>query len=77
MSKCICNSFDIQYEPKDCPFYDPEGKLRKNVEGVKMRTLHFGCPKHQGHSNRRLPTESQWYKAAQVVGTTHVQSENL
>jgi len=54
---CICNAWWLQTE--DCPgeFYDPEDKLLKNSQGLKVRVMHNGCPVHNGHSNRARPRD--------------------
>lgn len=62
MSKCICNDYLLSKEKVKGEFFDPDpsryhtrDKLPKDSEGFKIRVLHFGCPKHDGNSNRRMP----------------------
>ena len=55
VSKCICDDWTIQKEEKPGDFHDPRDRLPKGPDGLKTRVLHFGCPVHAGHSNRRRP----------------------
>ena len=54
-SGCICNAYWIQKESKQGDFFDPENKLPIGSDGLKIRVMHSGCPKHNGKTNRRYP----------------------
>jgi hypothetical protein len=55
MFDCTCDSWQLQKEKTPGEFHDPDDRLPRDKRGLKTRVLHFGCTKHLGHTNRKMP----------------------